>query len=82
MSAAITVPMMFLGGVFFPLDSLPEWLRRIVEFLPLAPLLGLIRSVGLEGLQLTDDTYSLAILLGWIIVLLGIAASRFRLGEE
>lgn len=82
MAAAITVPMMFLGGVFFPLDSLPDWFRRIVELLPLAPLLGLIRSVGLEGLSIRDDLGSLTIVLGWIVLLLVIAANRFRLGEE
>lgn len=82
MASAITIPMMFLGGVFFPLDSLPDWLRSVVELLPLAPLLALIRNVGLEGLQLADDVKSLAIIVGWIALLLVIAANRFRLGEE
>jgi ABC-2 type transport system permease protein len=32
---AITFPMMFLAGTFFPLDQMPEFLRNIAQILPL-----------------------------------------------
>ena len=32
---AITFPMMFLAGTFFPLDQMPELLRNIAQILPL-----------------------------------------------
>jgi ABC-2 type transport system permease protein len=32
---AITFPMMFLAGTFFPLDQMPETLQIIAQFLPL-----------------------------------------------
>jgi ABC-2 type transport system permease protein len=32
---AITFPMMFLAGTFFPLDQMPDFLRTIAQFLPL-----------------------------------------------
>jgi len=32
---AITFPMMFLAGTFFPLDQMPEFLQTIAQFLPL-----------------------------------------------
>ena len=32
---AITFPMMFLAGTFFPLDQMPEFLRTIAQILPL-----------------------------------------------
>ncbi len=31
----IRFPMMFLGGVFVPLDSMPAWLQVVARFLPL-----------------------------------------------
>jgi ABC-2 type transport system permease protein len=31
----IRFPMMFLGGVFVPLDSMPAWLQFVARFLPL-----------------------------------------------
>lgn len=32
---AITFPMMFLAGTFFPLEQMPEFLQNIAQFLPL-----------------------------------------------
>ena len=32
---AITFPMMFLAGTFFPLEQMPEFLKTIAQFLPL-----------------------------------------------
>jgi ABC-2 type transport system permease protein len=32
---AVTFPMMFLAGTFFPLEMMPEYLRTIARFLPL-----------------------------------------------
>jgi ABC-2 type transport system permease protein len=32
---AITFPMMFLAGTFFPLDQMPEFMQSIAQFLPL-----------------------------------------------
>ena len=32
---AITFPMMFLAGTFFPLDQMPEFLQVVAQFLPL-----------------------------------------------
>jgi len=32
---AITFPMMFLAGTFFPLEQMPDFLRTIAQFLPL-----------------------------------------------
>jgi len=55
MATAITIPMMFLGGVFFPIDQLPSWLYSIVKFLPLSPLLKIMRQVGLENTDLFVD---------------------------
>ena len=32
---AVTFPMMFLAGTFFPLDQMPAFLKTIAQFLPL-----------------------------------------------
>ncbi|MDG6220052.1 MAG: ABC transporter permease [Candidatus Thermoplasmatota archaeon] len=34
-AGAITFPMMFLAGTFFPLEQMPEYLQHIARFLPL-----------------------------------------------
>jgi len=82
MAITITVPMMFLAGVFFPIDQLPKWLYSIVQYLPLAPLLKMMREVAFDNTGIFGDPQNLAILLAWIIAALIIAGYRFRLADE
>lgn len=82
MATAVTIPMMFLGGVFFPLDALPKWLYSIVQYIPLAPLLRMIRVVDLEAGNPFTDSKNIIILLSWIAILLFIAIWRFKFTEE
>lgn len=81
-ATAITIPMMFLGGVFFPIDGLPKWLFSIVQYLPIAPLLRMLRGVVLEGNSPLSNPGNMIIVLVWIAVCLAIASWKFRLNEE
>jgi lipooligosaccharide transport system permease protein len=40
-------PMFLFCGVFYPLDQLPAWLQTFVWFLPLTPVVSLLRSLTL-----------------------------------
>lgn len=82
MSVAITIPMMFLAGVFFPIDQLPKWLSGIVQYLPLAPLLRMIRQIGLENVSPFINPINITIVLSWIIFGLLISIIKFRLTDE
>ena len=82
LSQVVTIPMMFLAGVFFPTDQLPKWLNSIVEFLPLAPLLRMIRDVALDGKSVFSDPKNMIIVGSWIIICFLISVFRFKLSEE
>ena len=82
MSIAITIPMMFLAGVFFPIDSLPKWLFGVVQYLPLAPLLRMIRTIGLEAGSPFTNPINIVIVFAWIVICLLISIWRFRLADE
>ncbi|OQA04289.1 MAG: Inner membrane transport permease YbhR [bacterium ADurb.Bin400] len=82
MSTAITIPMMFLAGVFFPIDQLPKWLGSVVQYLPLAPLLRMIRGIALEESSPLANPANLSIVLVWIAVMLAVTLYRFRMSEE
>lgn len=79
---AIALPMMFLGGVFFPIDGLPHWLFSIVQYLPVAPLLRMLRNVALENISAFSNPSNMIIIVVWIAVCLFIASRRFRLSDE
>lgn len=82
MATAITIPMMFLAGVFFPIDSLPKWLYAIVQYLPLAPLLKMLRTVALENGSVLTNPINIIIVAIWIVAALTFAIFKFRLSEE
>ncbi|MBM2820901.1 MAG: permease protein [Candidatus Berkelbacteria bacterium] len=82
LSVVATIPMMFLAGVFFPTDLLPKWLANIVQYLPLAPLLRMIRQAGLESASILTNPKNMIIVVAWIIVALTISMLRFRLSDE
>jgi len=82
MAQAISIPMMFLAGVFFPIDSLPKWLFAIVQYLPLAPLLRILRGVMLEGNSPFFEPKNSIIILSWIVATLVISIWKFRLADE
>jgi ABC-2 type transport system permease protein len=82
MATAVTIPMMFLSGVFFPIDSLPKWFYNIVQLLPLSPLLRNMRSISLDGGHIWDNPTQNLIILVWIVGMLLLTIWRFRLSEE
>lgn len=41
----VVTPMVFLSGVFFPLDQLTPWLRMVAQWLPLAAMVDLVRPL-------------------------------------
>ncbi len=77
----VALPMMFLSGVFFPTDTLPALMQRVVEFLPLTPLLEAMRKVVLEGLPISATGPQLLRLAAWTVASFLLASRLFRFSE-
>ena len=75
---AVSLPMMFLAGVFFPKEGLPWILSNVVSYLPLAPMLDALRGVALEAEPLWNYPYELGLLGVWIAVSAVVAVRVFR----
>lgn len=78
---AVAVPMMFLSGVFFPVDTLPKILQQIVEYLPLTPLIEALRKVANDGGSIVDTGPQLLQIAVWIGLTFLLASRTFRFGE-
>lgn len=78
MSRAATMPMLFLGGVFFPIESMPAWLQPISRALPLTYMSDALRQVISEGASLYTIRIDLLVLLVWGIIGFFIASKIFR----
>jgi ABC-2 type transport system permease protein len=81
-ASAVALPMMFLSGVFFPTDTLPQVMQAIVKYLPLTPLIEALRKVSLEGLSITDTGPQLLLLGVWGVVSFALAAMNFRFARN
>ena len=75
---AVALPMMFLSGVFFPTDTLPQVMQTVVKFLPLTPLIEAMRKVALEGLSITATGPQILQLGIWVVISFVLAAATFR----
>lgn len=78
MSRAITMPMIFLGGVLFPIESMPTWLQPIARVIPLTYMSDALRKVVSEGASLSTIQNDLWILLAWGIIAFAAASRLFR----
>lgn len=78
----VVFPMLFLGGTFFPLDSMPTWLQHIVTYMPLQYLTHSLREVMANGAGIGAIAHDLYWMLGWSVVLLGLAVTTFRFEER
>jgi ABC-2 type transport system permease protein len=74
----VTMPMMFLGGVFFPVDTAPNWIQPLIKILPLKYLADALRDVMIRNRSFNAVRSDLIILIIMTIALFIIAAKLFR----
>ena len=74
----ISLPMMFLSGVFFPRDAMPEFLRGVTQFMPLTYVNDALRGVVNNGdglLALGPQMLGMAV---WAVITFVIAVRLFK----
>ncbi|MBX5477360.1 MAG: ABC transporter permease [Clostridia bacterium] len=74
----VSLPMMFLSGIFFPNDTLPRWLFKIVHYLPLTYLADGLRSTLTSGATLATLRADVAALAVWLLVSIVGSVRTFR----
>lgn len=78
----VVFPMMLLGGIFFPTTGLPNWLKVVVDLLPIAVLADLMRKTVTFGKTLSEVYPQLLLLIGWAVVAMILANVFFKLQEK
>jgi ABC-2 type transport system permease protein len=77
-TGAVQFPMMFLSGIFFPIEVMPEWLRGVATFMPLTYLGDALRQTMVGGAPFAPLGVDALVLGGWLVVTLAISARFFR----
>ncbi len=78
----IVFPMLFLGGTFFPISSMPIWLQNIAKYLPLTYFSTALRDVMTQGASLYDIRWNLLAMIIWAIILIALATYTFSFQEK
>ena len=74
----LSFPMLFLGGVFFPIKNMPEFLQPIVHILPIAHLSHALRETMNVGASFMSLGSEALILGGWLIGAFVVASYTFK----
>jgi ABC-2 type transport system permease protein len=74
----IMFPMMFLGGVFFPIQQMPWYMQDISKFLPLTYASDALRKVMVLGAGIPAISTELIVLIVFGVVMTAIAVPVFR----
>jgi len=78
MMTTIMFPMMFLSGVFFPIEQMPWFMQSISKVLPLTYVADTLRKVMVLGADIPALTTELSILIVFGAVMTAIAVPVFK----
>lgn len=67
-----------LGGVFYPLEVLPQWMQRIAGFLPVTHALRGMRLALLDGATLGELSREVSVLGLFVVITVPLGAYAFR----
>jgi ABC-2 type transport system permease protein len=70
--------LMFLGGLFFPVNIMPDFLKAIANILPATNLNDAMRMIIIQGATIGDVWKQLLIVVGWTAGCLVLAIKYFR----
>ena len=77
-SLPFSMPMMFVSGVFYPIETMPWILQKLAYVFPLTYLNDAMRGIMLKGQTLGDVWLDLVVLLGFTVMFFIIGVKRFN----
>jgi ABC-2 type transport system permease protein len=78
MMTTIMFPMMFLSGVFFPIEQMPWFMQSISKVLPLTYVADALRKVMVLGADIAALTTELSVLITFGVIMTAIAVPVFK----
>ena len=74
----VSLPLMFLSGVFFPRSAMPGWLQTITQYSPLTYVSDALRSISIDGASLWSIRSDLLGIVIWLAIAALIATRLFK----
>ena len=77
----VIMPQIFLSGIFYPIESMPEWIQPVAQLLPLSFVSTGMREIANAGATLIEIYPSLIGIAVWFLISF-IAATRLFMWKE
>jgi len=77
----VIMPQIFLSGIFYPIESMPEWIQPVAHLLPLSFVSTAMREIANAGATLLEIYPSLIGIAVWFVISF-VAATRLFLWKE
>ena len=74
----ITMPMMFVSGVFYPIETMPWIFQKIAYLLPLTYVNDALRAVMLKGVGIGGIWIDVVVLIGFTALFFGLGVTQFN----
>ena len=81
-TSAIALPLTFLGNIFYPIEALPHGLQIFARLLPITYLSDGLRQAYLYPFNFSVIGKDILILFIWLVAMLVLTISVFRLKED
>ena len=75
----VVLPLAMFSGVFFPPEMLPGILSEVMRYLPLAPMVDILRGITLGAKTVLDFPFQIGLIAAWIAVTALAAVRVFKL---
>jgi ABC-2 type transport system permease protein len=77
-TSVVQFPLMFLSGIFFPIQFMPDFLQAIARVMPLTYLADALRQTMVGGVAFAPLWVDFAVLAVCLVIFFGISARYFR----
>lgn len=74
----VQMPMMFLSGIFFPMDNAPAWIQPVVKAMPLKYLADALRDIAIDAHSLWFVRLDIVVLVAVMLVFMLFSIRFFR----
>ena len=75
---AVVIVFMLMGGLFTPIESMPQWAQYFTYIVPPRYFIEIMRSIYLKGASMTDLWIDYAALCGFALLFLLISALTYK----
>ncbi|MGH2541542.1 MAG: ABC transporter permease [Ardenticatenaceae bacterium] len=78
LTSLLNFPMLFLSGLFFPVETMPAWIRPVVNTIPLSYLADALRQIMVGAPPVYNLGVDAAVLAAWLVGCAVLAIRFFR----